>query len=960
MNLLPRSLLSISLSAALLAPALGYAQSSLTAPGLTARGEILSDAEGVSTVVAATDNDAAFLQGFVHARDRFWQMDLSRRGISGTLTELVGAPALANDIQTRTLGLRRAARETFGAMSDDTRGWLKAYSDGVNFYLANNPLPPEYGALELTRAEPWQPVDSIVIGKALAFQLSFDLDIDRTVQLGTYQAAGTAGGFNGTALYFEDVNRVAPPDDRVSVPGFLGSIGGRNASDNKSMSETSYGMISPETLSLARETVAQIKDHPLLGPQLDRKQFEIGSNLWLIAGREAAGGAAIMANDPHLGHGVPSVFVEGRVISNDPRGRTNAVGVTVAGVPGVTQGCNENVCFGTTTNSLDVTDTFQETLRFDSYGTPVATVFQGREERITQIFQSYFVNQVGDRVINNVNRDNSVGLTNGGVTFVVPRRNNGPILSLSGATALSVQYTGWGATFELESFRRLNRATNLEQFRDALQFFDVGSQNFSYADRQGNIAYFTTAEMPLRDDLQNLSTADGGRPPLVIRDGTGALRHEWLSATTRQPNQAINYQMLPFAEMPQAVNPASGYIANANNDPVGNTLDNNAFNQIRPGGGIYYLDYGYAAYRMGRIDRSLQTLVARAEPVNAQDMRSLQANTQMLDAELVLPFLTRALSNAQAANAWPQLSELGRNTDIVQAISRLSRWDFSAPTGIREGYDPGDNPAALGNPSQIEIDNSVAATLWSVWRAQALRNVVDATFTRVGLGTVLPGGDQSYRALKNLLERYPTRQGVGLSGVDFFVVAGAPNKDAARDFQLLKSMADTLALLSGTEFAPAFNRSTNLADYRWGRLHRVTFNHQLGGPFSIPGAAAYGFNNLRDAVPGSPGVPAVPGLPGLARSGGYETVDVAAHNLRANTLNGFMFGAGPARRAVATMDFSGPLFDQIIPGGQSGVLGSPLYVSQLGRWLTNQYKRLPLAEAQVRAQATTVITVNPR
>jgi len=942
-----RTLLTVSLIAALAAPALAHAQSTLTAPGLSARGEILYDAEGVPTVVAANDYDAAYLQGYVHARDRFWQMDLSRRAISGTLAELLGAPALANDVQTRTLGLRRAARETFQAMPDDTRAWVKAYADGVNFYLANNPLPPEYSALEVTRAEPWQPIDSLVVGKALAFQLSFDLDIDRTIALGTYQAVGSAAGFNGTALYFEDVNRVAPPDDRVSVPGFLASIGGRNASDAKSMSEEAHGMVSAETVELAQALRDKVKDNPIIGPQLDRKQFEVGSNLWSVAGREAAGGAAIMSNDPHLGLGVPSVFVEGRVISNDPRARTNAVGVTLAGIPGVVQGCNEQICWGTTTNSLDVTDTFQETLRFNSYGVPVATVYQGRDEPITQIFQSYFINQVGDRVNDNLVRDNTIGLSNGGLTLVVPRRNNGPILQTSGATALSVQYTGWGPTFEIESFRRINRATTVDQFRDALQFFDVGSQNFSYADRAGNIAYFTTAEMPLRDDLQNLSTADGGVPPLLIRDGTGVRRHEWMSVVTRQPNQAINYQILPFAEMPQVVNPASGYIANANNDPAGNTLDNNALNQIRAGGGLYYLDFGYAAYRMGRIDRSMQALVARAEPVNAADMRNLQANTQMLDAELVLPFLTRALTNAQAANAWPQLAALGNNADIVQAISRLSRWDFSSPTGIREGFDAGDNPAALADPSQSEIDHSVAATLWSVWRAQALRNIIDGTFTRIGLGANLPGNDQSYRALKTLLERYPTRQGVGLSGVDFFLVTGAPNKDAARDFQLLKSMADSLALIRGPGFAPAFNGSTNFNDYRWGRLHRITFNHQLGGPFSIPGAP-YGFNNLSAA------------LPGIPRQGGYETVDVAAHSLKANTVNGFMFGAGPARRAVATMDVSGPLFDEIIPGGQSGVLGSPLYASQLSRWLSNQYKRLPVAEAQVRAQATTVITVNPR
>jgi len=123
----------------------------------------------------------------MHARDRFFQMDLTRRKVSGTLSELVGASQLASDVQTRTLGLRRASWATLNAMSDDSRGWLKAYANGVNFWLSTQPLPPEYGALQLSRADPWTPLDTVIVGKALAFQLSFDLDIDRTIQFGAFQ-----------------------------------------------------------------------------------------------------------------------------------------------------------------------------------------------------------------------------------------------------------------------------------------------------------------------------------------------------------------------------------------------------------------------------------------------------------------------------------------------------------------------------------------------------------------------------------------------------------------------------------------------------------------------------------------------------------------------------------------------------------------------------------------------------
>ncbi len=165
-----------------LALAVGFAlaypseATTIVAPALRAPGTVGYDAEGVPIIQAQNDFDAAFLAGWAHARDRFWQMDRLRRVGSGTLAELLGPAALANDVQLRTLGLRRAAWESWAAASEELRGLLKAYADGVNFWLRTNPLPPEYGALEITVADPWHPVDSIVIGKLLAFQLSFDLE----------------------------------------------------------------------------------------------------------------------------------------------------------------------------------------------------------------------------------------------------------------------------------------------------------------------------------------------------------------------------------------------------------------------------------------------------------------------------------------------------------------------------------------------------------------------------------------------------------------------------------------------------------------------------------------------------------------------------------------------------------------------------------------------------------------
>ncbi|MBN8482516.1 MAG: penicillin acylase family protein [Xanthomonadales bacterium] len=942
-------LLSLCIGALLATPA---AAQSLSAPGLSAPGRIAWDAEGVPTIDAASDNDAAFLQGYAHARDRFFQMDLTRRSVSGTLAELVGSSQLANDVQARTLGLRRGAVKTWAAMSDDSRGWLRAYADGVNFWLSTNALPPEYAALELTRAEPWTPVDSLCVGKGLAFQLSFDLDIDPTIKLGAYQQAGAAGGFDGSVLYFGDTHRIAPADNRVSVPGFQPGATAANATatfpDDAPKSDGSgIGPIDAQTLDMARALREQLQASPLMRRALEGRDTPIGSNEWVVAGNHTVSGKAILANDPHLGLDLPPVFMEMHLASREVRdGRTlDSTGVTVPGAPGIIQGCNQRLCWGTTTNSLDVTDVFQEKLVLNSYGLPVATLHNGVQDPVQWTFQNFFVNRMNGTP-NTVTRENSIGYTNGGVTITVPRRNNGPIASITGATGLSIAYTGWGATFEIESFRRINRAANLDQFRDALSYFDFGSQNFAYADVDGNIAYFVSAEAPVRTDLQTLNAPAGGRPPWLIRDGSIGV-HDWLAVQHRQPNQATPFEILPANEMPFVVNPASGYVANANNDPIGFSLDNNALNQVRPGGGLYYLDVGGAsAYRMGRIDRELQRLIASGNRISADDMRKLQANTQLLDAELVLPYLLAAYDYAKTPGAWPQLGNLATGR-VSDAIVRLRAWDFSSPTGIQPGYDAGDNPAALPAPGQAEINASIATTIWAAWRSVAVRATVDATLTRVGLGDYRPGGREAQASLKFLLDNFGTLGGKGYSGVNFFPVSGAPDAATARDYVLLKSLSDGLDLLASSNLAAAFAGSTNQNDYRWGRLHRIVFEHPLGGPFNLPGPNAYGFANLGD------------GLPGVARQGGFEAVDASSHDVRASGVNSFMFGSGPARRFVGEMT---PVISaaEILPGGQSGVLGSPLYASQLGRWLTNQYKTLPIPASAALAQSQTIVNFVPR
>ncbi len=936
---------------ALASPTIVNAQT-IQVPGLIDDVTVYTDADGIPTIVGETETDVTLVQGFLHARDRFFQMDFLRRVASGTLGELLGAGALSSDVQLRTLGLRRAALATWVRLDASEKAWLQAYANGVNTFLANNPLPPEYSVLELTRAQPWSAVDSLVIGKLLAFQLSFDSSVvDNTVRLATYQGVGDVVGFDGIALFFEDIIRSAPEDDRVSIPGFLDAIGVIPVPGEATTQSAAAGAATAARFNNLPEVDEAVVDSlqayldglrqvPLLGDTLADSENRAGSNWWIVSGAYTDSGYPILANDPHLGLDMPSIFTKENLVIRDEE--VVVSGVSFPGTPLVVLGCNLRICWGATVNRNDVTDYFQEQFLVNNFGLPTHTLYQGQPEPLLLSFQSYFVNQFGNGEPDTVVRAN-VGFDAGGITFIVPRRNNGPIVAQPSPTSgISIQYTGWGPTFELSTFRAWARAQNLDEFRGALADFTVGGQNFAYADVDGNIAYFTTGTAPLREDLQSLSV-DGGVPPFLLRDGTGQFRHGWLPAD--QPvTRGFNFAALPPDEMPHVINPAQGFIANANNDPVGVTLDNNPVNQLRPAAnGIYYLGSGYASLRMGRVDRVLREQIASGEPISMEDMKALQANNQLLDAELIVPYVLEAFENAAAENAWPGLAQFALSPAIQEAIGRLASWDFSTPTGLAEGFDPGGDPFMATEPSEAQIAHSVAATIYAVFRGQAIRNTIDATLTGIGLGSQLPGSAAALRAFLNLLQSFEERQGIGASGVPFFNVAGAPDPATARDVVLLASLNAALELLASDEFAPAFGNSSDQNDYRWGRLHRIVFRHPLGAdPFNVPNGG--GFADLDD------------GLPGIARPGGFEAVDASAHNSRANTVNGFMFSSGPARRTVAEMVPMRPMVEEIIPGGRSGMFFSPFYTNQLRLWLVNDYLPLGFGEEDAQDAAVSVVT----
>lgn len=882
---------------------------------------ILRDADGIPHVFAYNRDDLYFGQGWAHASDRLFQMDTLRRQASGTLAELFGPPVLASDVELRTIGLRRAAVKSLEALSEESRSALAAYTAGVNAWVENNPLPLEYTLLELSGFEPWTELDSMAIAKLVAFSLSFNLDLGPTQNLLTYIAVGEAAGFNGQAAYFEDTFRTEPFGDRTTLGDSDTPLPYIDAPDD---ADGAYDLpYTAGTAKLVEDYLARASSVPLLARVLEGRDTDRGSNLWAVSGSLTESGRPMIANDPHLALDTPSTFYQ--VGLHVPRLDFEAVGSSFPGVQYLVQGQTRHISWGSTVNPLDETDVFQEQLVPDeSSPSGLASLYEGEQEWVIPVPELYDYN-VLDGVFDNLETAEPNGVVEGvfvpAATLILPRRMDGPILAFDQATgeAFSLQYTGFGPTRELDAFRVwLEDARSVDDFRAGLDYFDVGSQNWVVGDVQGNIAYFTSAELPIREDLQAGSVV--GSPPNFVRSGQGG--NEWAPVASPQPGQSTPYEILPFEEMPQTKNPSTGWFVNANNDPAGTNLDNNAFDQLRVGGGLYYIQDGYSVGN--RAERITTRLVEAAADgsVTPEEMTSIQADVVLFDALVFKPYILAAFENAGEVGADPALVALAEDPRVVEAVERLSGWDGRTPTGVPSGYDASDADGVRLEPTQAEIDASIAATIYSVWRGQALANTIDATLDALQLPR--PGGSQALAALRTLLERYPLLQGQGVSGLDFFNVEGVEDPADERDIVLLQSLSDALDLLAGEAFAPAFAMSTDQNDYRWGRLHRIVLDHPLGGPFNVPPAAGLILPSFED-------------LPGLAVDGGFDVPDASSHDPRAADAMSFMFGSGPVRRYVGILgDEPGATSGRTsLPGGSSGQPGNPWSVNILERWLTN-------------------------
>ncbi|MEO8574820.1 MAG: penicillin acylase family protein, partial [Pyrinomonadaceae bacterium] len=485
-------------------------QRSLSLPDLKGEVVVRRDSRAIPYIEAKNDGDLYFVQGYVTAGDRLWQMDLLRRVARGETAEIFGKAALEEDKRWRRFGFAKISEESIAYLSPELRIALDAYARGVNAYIAtldDKSLPVEFRILQY-RPRPWTAADSIVVGKILADALSSTWRNDLLrASLQSLPKEKIADLTNQVTPY--DVVLFGK-DDANAKRGTQHVEFVRSADDEKLL-ETSQNLEDLRRTSLERVG--------LYAEEL------AASNNWVISGKRTADGKPLLANDPHLQASAPGIWYLTHLSTPSMR----ASGVTFPGVPGIVLGHNENIAWGATNVGPDVQDLYLET--FDAerkYKTPTGTAAPVTRREEIKV------------------RSNPLKPDTEIVALDVVETRNGPIILDDGGKKYALRWTARDPkNNEFEAFYFLNRAKDWNGFKKALQTYGGATQNFVYADVKGNIGWYAAGRIPTR------KVGDGSLPyDGATSDG------DWTGS-------------IPFDELPHLYNPTEGFIVTANQRIVG-------------------------------------------------------------------------------------------------------------------------------------------------------------------------------------------------------------------------------------------------------------------------------------------------------------------------------------------------------------------------------------------------------
>lgn len=605
----------------------------ITATGLTSEVTVQRDERGIATITADTSDDLFFSQGYVHAQDRFWEMDFRRHLTSARLSELFGESQVGTDSFLRTLGWHRIAEQEYADMSVEARAYYEAYAAGVNAYMAENSgaeLSLEYAILGLQNPdyepEPWDPVDSIAWLKAMAWDLRTNIEDEtaRALQAQFLDADQLAELYPGYPFEEHPVILADDPAGRRVVAV------GKLEQGATFIEESFSSLIESLNLTPLQELLDQAD--ALISGQGEG----IGSNSWVVSGEYTDTGKPLLANDPHLGAALPSVWTQMQLRCSTVSDECpfDVAGFSFSGLPGIVIGHNQDIAWGFTNLTTDVADLFVESVKDDRY-------WYDNEWHDMQTRAETIKVAGGDDVEITV-RETGHGPIVSGLTgeftaiaeHPLAETPDGKILPVGpgdiGGTmpyteaALALRWTALDAGSTPEAIFMLNRAENFTDFREAASKFDVPGQNLIYADPEGNIGYQAPGKLPIRA---------AGQEGFLPTPGWSS-QYDWKG-------------YIPFEEQPWSYNPKAGYIVTANNAIVN---DDYAHFLSRD------WDYGY---RAARIVELLEEKIA-AGPVSAADMAAIHMDNQMPAAS--------ALKQAYA-------SVTSDDKDLQAALDLLASWD---------------------------------------------------------------------------------------------------------------------------------------------------------------------------------------------------------------------------------------------------------------------------------------------
>ncbi len=974
-----------------------------TLAGLSGPVHVVRTEASVPHIYASNRNDLGRVQGFVQARDRFFIMDLQRRLGLGKISELLGAIGLSQDIEARNTAMPYVTDRIIAHMSPEFAAYLTAFADGVNEYIeavrvGTLPAPTETqfgGVLGYATAadmmKPFELRDVVALLTVFMYSTNFESG-DPGTQAAADRLAGQFAGATDEALrtsgylddIWNDVRGMFP--DTNSTEGFGVGKSNAKASRSEAAHEKSNARL-PSRVSDGEQKRLPEGMAQKLYEKLQARQRRMGkdpeagfgSNMWAVSGDKTADGAGLLANDGHLELSVPALgYASGLDTTVFGAGELHNFGGWLGNFPVMIGGTNGNVAWGGVNPVMDITDWYREEILLDAAGAPKASFFLGEWKDLVATEESYVIADVP--LLGSVGRTETwkhwATFDGRWLTSIEGRRvasvqeagpDSGKVINIMGdlvipgdtdgdevITAISFDYVALDATKWGEALFELGLAEDVEGVREATRGF-VGAALFTAAaDKHGSILFTSYQAVPCRDYLprdEDRLFIDGADPTRLLdgtRYGGFTIPTDAAGKSDEAPGESDPQKcVVPFAQMPYALNPPGGFVFGANSDPAGLTDDGDERNDA------YHIGGPYASIRANTIRRALQGVTAD-DASSADDMVTLQANIESRLGEVFAPYLESALAAAQAASEGP-LAELqvAFAARFAEVLTRLEAWaarGYQAESGVETFY---------SHPSAEDREDAVATMIFNAY----IRRFFAAVWDDENITAQRWGGESRPAVLRRLLAgRGPDNPGALASWNPatgesvFFDVLGTEAKEMS-DQLMVQALADALAFLESEPTAPndgGFG-TTDMSRWLWGLRHQVRFESLLesfGGdnPLLALIADKFAINTKRlPLLPSLPNGDPRKGLEWFPRGGDQWGVDAANPGIGGGD---FTYGAGPAMRLVIALKGGAVDGRFILPGGQSGLTSSPFFDDQAKLWLANDYLQVRFTPDEVAAHAT--------